>query len=280
MKHEDLDKTQYMNPDDRQRLQNGSRQSCISDTQEMPPLAIKPPFPQRRAAERGVRELRPEKFGARHEPKKPKSCFTARRKKVLLLGIGFMVALCIGFMFAGYSQSRSAGQLQARQQQEQQLKEKEKELADQEAALQKRRQELEQQKQELQEQQRMLEEQSGRAKGRNEQIAASTPDTMLGKLVDKMTGKEAERQKQMEQNQQQSIQSDADAAAVRNSIEEAQKMLDEVNSNIDKAAAMKQEVSQLKEKAAAAYEENKGVIDQAFSYVQTGAGMLENWLSR
>lgn len=287
MKHDDLDKTQYMSPDDIQQLQNGSRQRRMSDTQEMLPMNegtdIRPPFPQGTTAPGGVRELQPEKYGAgglSGNLRKKKKFLNAKRKKALLLGGGFAVALFIGFMLAGYSQDRSAEQLQARQQQEQNLKDKEKQLADQETDLKARRQELEQQKQELQERQRVLEEQSSRAKGRNEQIAENTPGTTLGKLVDKVTGKEAERQQQIAQNKQQSAQSDTDAAEVKRSIEEAQQMLDEVNSNIDKIASMKREANQLREKAAATYEENKGVIDQVVNYARIGVGMLESWLSR
>lgn len=284
MKHEDLDKTQYMSPADGQLLQRNSRQRSLSDTQKLPPLAgdlgIKPPFPQKETIESGVRELRPVKYRAKDKRKKSKPFLTAKRKKGLLLGIGFAAALFAGFLLTGYSQDRSAAQLQDRQQQEQQLRDKEKQLAEQEAALQARRQELEQQKKELLERQSVLEEQSNRAKGRNEQLAEDTPSTILGKFADKVTGKEAERQKQMEENKQQSMQSDNDAAAIKKSIEEAQQMIDEVNSNMNKVASLKQEAGQLKEKAAAAYEENKGIIDQALYYAQTGVGMLEGWLSR
>lgn len=290
MRQEELDKTQYMSPDAVQLLQNRSRRRRLSDTQELPPLeediGIKPPFPQRGTASGKVRELCPEKYGsggakgARGRRKKRQAIFTAKRKKLLLLGAGFAAALFFGFMLAGYSQEQAAGQMQARQQQEQQFKEQEKQLADQEAELQARRQELERQKQELQQRQSLLEEQSGRAKGRNEQIAESVPGTTLGKLVDKVTGKEAERQKQMEENKQQSAQSDTEAAVVRKSIEEAQQMLDEVNFNRDKVASMRQEAGRLKEQAAAAYEENKGILDQALRYAGTGADMLAGWLSR
>lgn len=287
MRQEELDKTQYMSPEAVQMLQNGSRRRRMSDTQELPPagegLGIKPPFPQKGTASGKIRELCPEKYGsggARGSRKKRQTILTAKRKKLLLLGAGFAAALFIGFMLAGYSQERTAGQMQDRQQQEQQLREQEKQLADQEAELQARRRELERQKQELQQRQSLLEEQSGRAKGRNEQIAESEPGTMLGKLVDKVTGKEAERQKQLEANNQQSAQSDTEAAVVRKSIEEAQQMLDEVNRNMEKVASMKQEAGRLKEQAAAAYEENKGIMEQALRYAGAGADMLEGWLSR
>ena len=131
----------------------------------------------------------------------------------------------------------------------------------------------------MQEQQRQLEEQSSRAKGRNEQLGDSAPGSALGRLVDKVTGKEAERQRQIEQNKQQSAESDTQAADVRKSIDEAQKMIDDVNDKLDSVAAMKQEASQLKDKAAAAYAENKGTIDEAIRYAKIGAGMLESLLS-
>ncbi|SFT84661.1 hypothetical protein SAMN02910356_02398 [Selenomonas sp. GACV-9] len=280
MKNEDLEKTQYMRPGDVEQVKSARRPS-LSDTQELPPvddeLGIKPAFPQGRTGS-NVRELSRDDREPEEAKAKPKKFLTAGRKKALCLMGGFAAALFIGFMIAGYSQNQSDKQ-QTRQVQEQQLKDKEQKLAGQEADLKARREQLEKQKKDLQEQQRQLEEQSSRAKGRNEQLGDSAPGSPLGKLVDKVTGKEAERQRQMEQNKQQSAESDTQAADVRKSIDEAQKMLDDVNAKLDSVAAMKQEASQLKERAAAAYEENKGTIDEAIRYAKIGAGMLEGLLS-
>lgn len=280
MKNEDLDKTQYMRPEDMEPVK-AARQPGLSDTQELPPvddaLGIKPAFPQGRPGG-NVRELARDGSGHEEGKAKPKKFLTAGRKKALCLAGGFAAALFIGFMIAGYSQDHSDKQ-QARQVQEQQLKDKEQKLAGQEADLKARREQLEKQKKDLQEQQRQLEEQSSRAKGRNEQLGDSAPGSALGRLVDKVTGKEAERQRQIEQNKQQSAESDTQAADVRKSIDEAQKMIDDVNDKLDSVAAMKQEASQLKDKAAAAYAENKGTIDEAIRYAKIGAGMLESLLS-
>ena len=101
---------------------------------------------------------------------------------------------------------------------------------------------------------------------------------MLGKLVDKGTGKNAERAQKRQANNETSSQADADAAAVKRSINDAQNMLDDVNSKLDNVTAMKNEASQLKDKAAAAYAENKGTIDKAVYYAKTGADMLVDWL--
>ncbi len=280
MKNEDLEKTQYMSPKDMVALKTGKKPK-LSDTQELPALGddlgIKPPFPQAGQAVGKVRELPPDGKKPKAEEQK-KKFLTPKRKRAMMLGVGFAAALLIGFMIAGYNQDKSEAQ-HARQVQEQQMKDKEKQIAEQETDLKARRAELEKQKKELQERQRQLEEQSSRAKGRNEQMGDSAPSSTIGKIIDKVTGKEADRRQKVEQNKQQSAQSDTAAADVGKSIEDAQRMLDEVNSKLDSVESMKAEASQLKDKAAAAYEENKGVINQAIHYARVGAGLLEGWLS-
>lgn len=279
MKNEELEKTQYMSPEDVEKLKSGKKPR-LSDTQEMPALGdelgIKPPFPKGSQPAGKVRELSPNDKKTGEKGKK--KFLTPKRKRAMMLGVGFAAALFIGFMIAGYNQDQSETQ-HARQLQEQQMKDKEKKIAEQETDLRARRAELEKQKKDLQERQRQLEEQSSRAKGRNEQLSDSEPESAIGRIIDKVTGKEADRKQKVQQNKQQSAQNDTDAAEVGRSVEEAQRMLDEVNSKLDSVESMKAEASQLREKAAAAYAENKGVIDQAMHYAKVGAGLLEGWLS-
>lgn len=278
MKQDHLENTQIMKSADTEQDRRAGRTASLSDTQSMPPvreetIGIKPPFPQKGAAARTgtVRELSPEK----QTPAKKKSWLTPKRKKALLLGGGFLAALFIGFMIAGYSQQQSLSK-----QQEQQLQDRQRQLADQETDLKARRAQLEQQKKELQERQRQLESEASRAQGRNEQLRDSAPGSALGRLVDKVTGRESKRNRQVSENDQKSSQAAGDASAVGKSVEEAQSMLDDVNAKLDQVTSMKQEAAQLKDKAVNAYDANKGMIDQAVYYAKVGAGMLENWLSR
>ena len=280
MQKEDLDKTRYMSPEEIKKVSGNH----LADTQEMPAIKnltvndnIKEPFPPTNEDQftSGVRELAPQSAAENNKTNySKKKFFTPKRKRAACLATGFLAALLIGFMLAGYSQDKENKNAATQQQ----FMQKELELAEKEKDLQARRKELEQQKKELQAKEQDLTEKSNRAKGRNEQLDDSEPISMLGKLVDKVTGKNAERVQKRQANNETSSQADADAAAVKRSINDAQNMLDDVNSKLDNVTAMKNEASQLKDKAAAAYAENKGTIDKAVYYAKTGADMLVDWL--
>ena len=280
MQKEDLDKTRYMSPEEIKKVSG----KHLTDTQEMPAIKnltvndnIKEPFPPTNEDQftSGVRELAPQSVAENNKTNySKKKFFTPKRKKAACLAAGFLAALLIGFMLAGYSQDKESKNAATQQQ----FMQKELELAEKEKDLQARRKELEQQKKELQAKEQDLTEKSNRAKGRNEQLDDSESSSMLGKLVDKVTGKNAERVQKRQANNETSSQADADAAAVKRSINDAQNMLDDVNSKLDNVTAMKNEASQLKDKAAAAYAENKGTIDKAVYYAKTGADMLVDWL--
>lgn len=280
MQKEDLDKTRYMSPEEIKKVFG----KHLTDTQEMPAIKnltvndnIKEPFPPTNEDQftSGVRELAPQSVDENNKTNySKKKFFTPKRKKAACLAAGFLAALLIGFMLAGYSQDKENKNAATQQQ----FMQKELELTEKEKDLQARRKELEQQKKELQAKEQDLTEKSNRAKGRNEQLDDSKPSSMLGKLVDKVTGKNAERAQKRQANNETSSQADADAAAVKSSINDAQNMLDDVNSKLDNVTAMKNEASQLKDKAAAAYAENKGTIDKAVYYAKTGADMLVDWL--
>ena len=280
MQKEDLDKTRYMSPEEIKKVSG----KHLTDTQEMPAIKnltvndnIKEPFPPTNEDQftSGVRELAPQSADENNKTNySKKKFFTPKRKKAACLAAGFLAALLIGFMLAGYSQDKENKNAATQQQ----FMQKELELAEKEKDLQARRKELEQQKKELQAKEQDLTEKANPAKGRNEQLDDSEPSSMLGKLVDKVTGKNAERAQKRQTNNETSSQADADAAAVTRSINDAQNMLDDVNSKLDNVTAMKNEASQLKDKAAAAYAENKGTIDKAVYYAKTGADMLVDWL--
>jgi len=288
MKPEDMDKTQLMRPVDGKS--QGAARDRKFDTQPLPAIhdeeagGIQSAFPKQNAGEsdnfRGVRELPPENIPPKREKPANKGFFTAGKKKGLLLTACFAVALLGGFMLAGYSQDHSEAKQNQQQMERQQMQAKEKKLADQEADLKARRQELERQKQELQARERELEEKSSRAKGRNEAITSQAPDSALGKLVDKVTGKEAKRQDQLQQNEKVSAQADSDVAKLKQSIAEAQSMLDDVDTKLDTVPEMQQEASRIKAKAESAYAENKDVIDKAVYYAKTGADFLSQWFTK
>ena len=281
----DLDKTQLM-PSMGEPVQRSAEERKF-DTQPLPRVGgteeIQPPFPHQNEemGSRSVRELPPEKLPP-HKEKPPvkKGFFTAGKKRGLLLAACFSAALLGGFMLAGYSQDKSEAKQNQQQLERQQMQAKEKKLADQEADLKARRQELERQKKELQAREKELEDKSSRAKGRNEEIESNAPGSSLGKLVDKVTGKEAKRKEQLQENEKISAQADSDVAKLKQSIAEAQSMLDDVDAKLDTVADMQQEASRIKAKAESAYAENKDVIDKAVYYARTGADFLSKWFTQ
>jgi DNA repair exonuclease SbcCD ATPase subunit len=144
----------------------------LDNTQELPPLPddlqgkpeeapIKQPFPQAgdEAPISDVRELTPDKVLQQRakqqaEARKKQQSWFLRHKKPLLLGVGFLIAVFIGFALAGYRQDQADLQNNERQHQEQQMQERAQKLDAQESDLQKQRRDLEAKKKALEEQQR------------------------------------------------------------------------------------------------------------------------------
>ena len=266
----DLDKTQYMAP------QSGR---SLEDTQSLPPLGedteeIQPAFPKVSRSE-GVRELPADEQVSARQPRKKSS---SGMRKFLLLLAGFLLALTLGFALAGWSQDKSAEKEQARQQQEAQLISREQKLLEQEAQLKEERERLARQKQTLEARRQEVVEKSAHLQGRNDQLTEEAQKPGLGRLLDRMTGKEQERKAALEENSRQSAQLDDEAATVKQSIAQAQAMLEDLDQRIDDVQAMKQEAEGLRSKLESAYEENRGTVDQIVYYVQQGAEMLQGLL--
>lgn len=269
----------------------------LDNTQELPPLPddlqgkpeeapIKQPFPQAgdEAPVSDVRELTPDKALQQRakqqaEARKKQQSWLLRHKKALLLGVGFLIAVFIGFALAGYRQDQADLQNNERQHQEQQMQERAQKLDAQESDLQKQRRDLEAKKKALEEQQRDLERQQGRIEGRSQAMQESADgESGLQKILDKVTGQSEKKQQAAEANRQQGADAAASAANVQQSINDAQSMLDDVQQKLDDVQAMKNEAGKVKDKAASTYEENKDTIDTVLSYAKEGATMLGNLL--
>ena len=269
----------------------------LDNTQELPPLPddlqgkpeeapIKQPFPQTgdEAPISDVRELTPDKALQQRakqqaEARKKQQSWFLRHKKPLLLGVGFLIAVFIGFALAGYRQDQADLQNNERQHQEQQMQERAQKLDAQESDLQKQRRDLEAKKKALEEQQRDLERQQGRIEGRSQAMQESADgESGLQKIIDKVTGQSEKKQQAAEANRQQGADAAASAANVQQSINDAQSMLDDVQQKLDDVQAMKNEAGKVKDKAASTYEENKDTIDTVLSYAKEGATMLGNLL--
>lgn len=268
----------------------------LDNTQELPPLPddlqgkpeapIKQPFPQAgdEAPISDVRELTPDKALQQRakqqaEARKKQQSWFLRHKKALLLGVGFLIAVFIGFALAGYRQDRADLQNNERQHQEQQMLERAQKLDAQESDLQKQRRDLEAKKKALEEQQRDLERQQGRIEGRSQAMQESVDgESGFQKILDKVTGQAEKKQQAAKANRQQGADAAASAANVQQSINDAQSMLDDVQQKLDDVQAMKNEAGKVKDKAASTYEENKDTIDTVLSYAKEGATMLGNLL--
>lgn len=268
----------------------------LDDTQELPPdLAasaateeepIQQPFPQAGGSAAGgdVRELAPDKdlqeqAKEQAEARKKQQSWPVRHKKALLLGVGFLIAVFIGFALAGYRQDQADLQNNERQHQEQQMQERAQKLDAQESDLQKQRQALEAKKKALEEKQRSLEREQGRIEGRGQALQDSADgESGVQKFLDKVTGQAEKKQKAAEENRRQGADAAASAASVQQSLDDAQSMLDDVQQKLDDVQSMKNEAGRVKDKAASAYAENKDTIDTVLSYAKEGAAMLGNLL--
>ena len=125
-----------------------------------------------------MRELAPDKdlqeqAKKQAEARKKQQSWPVRHKKALLLGVGFLIAVFIGFALAGYRQDQADLQNNEHQHQEQQMQERAQKLDAQESDLQKQRQALEAKKKALEEKQRSLEREQGRIEGRGQALQDS-----------------------------------------------------------------------------------------------------------
>lgn len=263
--------------------QPGTKPHDVSeDTQSLPRIneetPIQQPFPQQGTNPDGVRELPPDKdLQQQNQPQQ--NWLQAHKRKAALLAGGFLVAVFLGFMLAGYTQHKEEAKNQQYMQQ-QAMQNKQDDLNRQEEDLKQQRKELEQRKQDLQDRERALEEQSSRAKGRNEALNEDkSSSSTLDKIIDKVTGKDDERDQSIQKNKETSAQADTNVDDVKQSINEAQQKLDSVNQKLDSVSSMKQEAGSIADKAKDTYDENKGTIDTALDYAKAGAQLLVNWLT-
>ena len=115
--------------------------------------------------------------------------------------------------------------------------------------------------------------------GRNEQLDEEGSNSTIGKLFDKVTGKTKAREQAAQQNAVQGSQASDEAASVRQSIDQAQAMINDVDSKLDSVGEMKQQASKVKDAASAAYAEHEGTIQQVLYYAGQGVDLLKGWLS-
>lgn len=278
MKEQDLDETRYMDPKENQRFKKNMVRS-VEDTQPLSSIEsrddIQQPFPKKKG---DVRELSP----IRKTGNLRKNTFHGirfKRKKWIFLGISFLFAALIGFVIAGYRQDASDKQQDLHLRQEQ-IADQEKKLVAQERDLEKRRTEIESKKEALEKRQHELDSQAGRLQGRAEALQEDKPTSVIGKIVDKVSGKEGKREQAVAQTEARGAANADESANVHQSIADTQNMLDEIDKKMDQVQSMKRDVDQVKQQAQAAYEENRDTIDRVIGYARQGAALLASYLSR
>ncbi|NMD98633.1 hypothetical protein HF878_03930 [Selenomonas bovis] len=257
MRKNDLDETVLL------KKVNPSRPRS-EDTQSMP--AVQPPGGDpaltqetRRGTVHELDPLPPDRL--QRQPEKV-PFWTKRRKKKAILAGGFLCALLLGFLFAGYKQHQEEEQAtRARIQQEQAANQ-----ARDAASLAAKKAELEQEKQELEKKKQELMLQAARAEGKNEQLAEDR-GSLLGKFVDKVTGG---KEKQKAANTAERDAAKQAAQQVDASLAQAQQMLDDVNAQLDHNGKLQEAAETVRTGAQDAYENHKDVIDRVGTYLIDG----------
>lgn len=240
---------------------------------------IQPPFSQqpKDGARPAVRRLTPldAQKGPYPDAKKKENWFKRHKKAVILTG-GFLAALMLGMIVAGWQADKRDLANSQRQVAELQQKNQQEKAARSQAELKQQKAELEAKLAELEKQQKALEGQSSRLQGRNDQIQDDASESTVGKLIDKVTGKDKKRQAQVNANNEKASAADQQASSVQQSIAQVQSMIDDVDSQMGNAGSVKDQAAAVAQQAQKAYHENEGMIQQVLGYAKKGAGMLLN----
>lgn len=240
---------------------------------------VQPPFPQqKKEGERPtVRRLTPlnGKQGKYPVEKKKENWFRRHKKAVILTG-GFLVALCLGMILAGWQADKRDLANTQRQVAELQQKNQQEKAARSQAELKQQKAELEAKLAALEKQQKELEGQSSRMQGRNDQIQDDRSESTVGKLIDKVTGKDKKRQAEVSANNEKASAADQQASSVQQSIAQVKSMIDDVDTQMGNADSVKNQAAAVAQEAQKAYHENEGTIQQVLGYAKRGAGVLLN----
>lgn len=277
MKNDDLDKTQILAGDGR-----GKGRGRLDDTQELPPLGDVPqPSRFRQSSVRELPSRTPDRQG--YDPgdwqagQGEKRGQRKKSRRVLIFVACFAFALFCGYLLSNTLHDREQALADSRRE-AQQMQERQQELSEREAALKKQKTSLAEQKKVLEEKERELEKKAERASGRNERISQEKSGSVVGDFVDKVTGKEKERRKESEKNASEASQAQADIASVRQSIQDAQALLTEVDSQLDNISEMKAQADRLKAAAENTYTENEDTINSVLAHLGEGFDVLRRLL--
>lgn len=286
MKQRALDETQKMKPlapaqlDDTQSLPSVSedmlQEAADASARRHRGVRELPPLPMEAEETMEAGQVRSHSIPAGQPSQRAAKAGSTKRRAVILV-CGFLAALFLGFLVAGYHQQNADRAANEQAHQEQQLADKQAKIAAEMEALEEQKAQLEEEKRTLEQQKQQAREAAARAQGRSEQIESEKSSGVRG-LLDKVTGKEQERQAQKAESDSAAKSAQQDATEIDKSLENAQQMLDDVNAKLDTAKSVQQEARTALSQAKTAYDENRDTVDTVLSYVQTGAATLASFL--
>jgi hypothetical protein len=198
----------------------------------------------------------------------------ANKKRALFLGGGFLLALVIGFSAASYFGDRQtlAENEKIHQQQELQLQKKD---------LEQQKVQLEREKAELAQRQKSASSQSEKMAEKSEGLLAEMQNASgIKKVWNKVTGKEQEQKTAAAENASAANAAREESATLKESLGDAEAMLDTVNRKLDEVDAMRQQAGKIKAAAESTYQENAGLIDQAGVYMAQGTDFILSLLRK
>lgn len=266
MQKNNLDETQYM------PKAGDAADKPKENTQSIPRVDDTRLMPREQVPRKGaVRELKPIRTqrGGTADAQKGKS----KKKAILLVG-GFVAALLAGFILAGYYHDHQQAAENQKLQQAAQIEQQNQSLTEQ-------KKQLEREKRELEEKRQALQAQSERMNGKNEQMAEdSKSGSTVSKILDKVTGKEKERQQAANDNASKGAAASQEAASIGKSIDDAQAMINDVDSKLNDLNQMKQQAGKVKDAAESAYNEHAGTIQQALYYASEGVDFVRGFFSK
>jgi len=210
---------------------------------------------------------------------------SAKRKKIAwILGGGFVLALLIGFAVARYyGDQREIAEherihqkqvLQQKQQDVQSLEQKQLDLERQKAQLEQERNQIEQKQKDAAEKARVLAE--------NEQALENQKNGSSGvtKLWNTLTGKDKQQASAQEKASAAAQAAVAQANDIKTSLDQAQSMIEHVDSTLEDTKTMTNQAKQLKESAQAAYAEHSDVIDKVIAVAEDGKNYVDSLIDK
>ncbi len=227
------------------------------------------------AAESNVREL---------EPAAPsKKTITGKTRRWKILAGGFAIALLAGFMIASYLGEQQQLAENDRIHQQQEIRQHQQQLTD----LEQKKIELERKKEQLLRESAVLSQQQQQTKAEADTLLDKSDKIFkevqqssgVKKIWNDITGKTQEQKAAAADKSAAAQQTQVKAQSIKDSLDQAESMLGNVNEQLDRIDGMRQQAQQVKAATEAAVDGNVSVIDQATHYWRQGKALLSSMLN-